>query len=73
MFIVVLIIFGAVGLILIFMNFDILMQGVATGNSSASAGNYTGFNETVNSLPWIIPILFVFMLGIAWWSSRRRR
>ena len=73
MVIFAIIIFGAFGLILIFMNFDFLMAGVAIGNSSASAGNYTGFNETVNALPWIVPILFVIMLAFVWWFTRKRR
>ncbi len=73
MIVFVLIVFGALGLILIFINFDFLMQGVAIGNASASAGNYTGFNATINAMPWIVPMLFVVCLGGMWWFSRRRR
>ena len=73
MIVFVLIVFGAFGLILIFMNFDFLMEGVAIGNSSASAGNYTAFNEIINAMPWIVPMLFVVMLGGMWWFSRKRR
>lgn len=72
MTLIFLIIFGALGLIIIFMNWDMLMAGVAIGNSSASAGNYTGFNESINALPWIVPLLFIFVIAIAWWFSHRR-
>ncbi len=69
----ILIVFGSLGLIMIFMNFDFLMEGGALGNSSALASNYGGFNEGINSLPWMIPVGFVLLLGFGWWFSRKRR
>lgn len=72
MILVFLIIFGIIGLIIIFLNWDFIMSGIAIGNSSVSAGNYTGFNESINATPWIIVMIFLFMIGIAWWTSRRR-
>jgi len=69
----ILIVFGALGLILIFMNFEILMQGVAVGNSSVHSGNYTGYVEVVNALPWFVPVIFVVILGVYWWKSRHSR
>ena len=72
MVIIFLMIFGIIGLFLIFANWDILMSGVAIGNSSALAVNYSGFNSVINALPWIVPLLFVFIIGLAWWWSRKR-
>ncbi len=69
----VIVIFGSIGLIMIFLNFDMLMEGVATGNSSVLGPTYVGFNEVVNSLPWAVPVGFVLLLGFAWWFSRKRR
>ncbi len=69
----VIVIFGSIGLIMIFLNFDFLMEGVATGNSSALGPTYTGFNAVINAMPWAVPIGFVLLLGFAWWFSRRRR
>ena len=69
----IIIVFGSLGLIIIFMNNDLLMQGVAVANSSALESNYAGFNALVNSLPWMIPVGFVLLLGFGWWFSRQRR
>ena len=71
MTLILLLIFGAIGLIIIFLNWDFIMAGIAIGNSSSLAGNYGGFNESINAMPWLVVMIFIFFIAVAWWHSRK--